>query len=160
MKVVTMSTAAFITPPPLPQAFASNTSHPKKNSARYYNICALVLMYSTHYYCQIVMTLRFSQQISEVYSNIKFHENEFSGSRVVPCRRTDGQTDMRNLTVAFRNFANALKTDCGKWMIHMDRRLLTERSSKQPLSSTYVISCVAKQQQILKRRILLSKVKA
>ena len=28
-------------------------------------------------------------------------------------RRTDGQTDMRNLIVAFRNFANALKvTGC------------------------------------------------
>ena len=36
-------------------------------------------------------------------------------------------------------------------MIHINRRLLTERSSKQPLSSTYVISCVAKQQQILKK---------
>jgi len=36
----------------------------------------------------------------------------------------------------------------------MDRRLLTDKSSKQynkPLSSTYVISSVAKQQQILEK---------
>jgi len=37
------------------------------------------------------------------YSNIKFHENIFSGSRVVAC----GQTDTTKLAVAFRNFANA-----------------------------------------------------
>jgi len=30
-------------------------------------------------------------------------------SRVVPCRRTDEQTDMTKLTAAFRNFANAPK---------------------------------------------------
>jgi hypothetical protein len=56
-------------------------------------------------------------QIFEKYSNIKCHENRFSGSRVVPCERTDtckgGQTDRRTdmtkLTVAFRNFANAPK---------------------------------------------------
>ena len=42
-------------------------------------------------------------------SNIKFHTNSFSGSRVVPCGRADGQTDMTELTVAFHNSANALK---------------------------------------------------
>jgi hypothetical protein len=49
----------------------------------------------------------------EKYSNIKFHENPSSGSRVVPSRltdgRTDGQTDMTKLMIAFRNFVNALK---------------------------------------------------
>jgi hypothetical protein len=49
------------------------------------------------------MKLEFSRQIFEKYSDIKFHENPFSGSRVVPC----GLTDMTKLTVAFRNFANA-----------------------------------------------------
>jgi len=47
------------------------------------------------------MKLEFSQQVSEKYSNIKFHENPPSGSPVVPCR----QTDMTKLTVALRNFA-------------------------------------------------------
>jgi hypothetical protein len=41
-------------------------------------------------------------------SNIKFHQNPSSGSRVVP----GGQTDMTKLIVAFRNFANAPKNVC------------------------------------------------
>ena len=53
------------------------------------------------------MKLEFSGQSLEKHSNTKFHENLFSGSRVVPCGRMDGQTDMTKLLVAFRNFANA-----------------------------------------------------
>jgi hypothetical protein len=34
----------------------------------------------------------FSRQIPEKKSNIKFHENPFGGSRVVPCGRKDGPT--------------------------------------------------------------------
>jgi hypothetical protein len=49
------------------------------------------------------MKLEFPRQILEKYSNIKFHENPSSRSRVVPC----GRTDMTKLTVGFRNFANA-----------------------------------------------------
>ena len=41
--------------------------------------------------------------------NIKFHQNPSSGSRVVPCRLTDGQTDMTKLIVTFRNYENAPK---------------------------------------------------
>jgi len=33
--------------------------------------------------------IEFSEQIFERYSNIKFHENPSSGSRVVPFERTD-----------------------------------------------------------------------
>ena len=57
----------------------------------------------TRYSCQILMELEFPRQIFEKYSNIKFHENPFSGSRVVLCWRTD----MTKLIVAFPNFANA-----------------------------------------------------
>jgi len=57
------------------------------------------------------MKLDLYQQIFEKYPNIKFHENPCSGSRTVPCGRTDGQTDMTKLIVAFRNFANAPKND-------------------------------------------------
>ena len=32
-----------------------------------------------------------------------------SGSRIVPCGRTDGRTDVTKLMVAFRNFVNASK---------------------------------------------------
>jgi len=51
------------------------------------------------------MKLEFSRQIFEKYSNIKFHENPSSVSRVVPYKRTD----MTKLIFAFRNFANAHK---------------------------------------------------
>ena len=53
------------------------------------------------------MKLEFSRQFSEKYSDIKFHKNPSSGSRVVARGRTDGQTDMAELIAAFRNFANA-----------------------------------------------------
>jgi hypothetical protein len=52
----------------------------------------------------------FSQNILEKYTNIKFHENPSTGSRVDSCGRTDGPTDMMNVIVASRNFANAPKT--------------------------------------------------
>ena len=57
------------------------------------------------------MKLEFSQQIFEKYLNIKFHENPSSGSRVVPCGRTDRQTDMMQLIVPFRYLANGPKND-------------------------------------------------
>ena len=40
---------------------------------------------------------------------IKFHENLSSGSRVVPCGRTDRRTVTTRLIVAFRSFASAPK---------------------------------------------------
>jgi hypothetical protein len=59
------------------------------------------------------MKLEFSRQIFEKYSNIKFHENLSTGSRVVPRGQTDRQTErqtgMTELTVAFHNFAKAPK---------------------------------------------------
>ena len=55
------------------------------------------------------MKLGFPPQILEKYPNIKFHENPFSGIRVVPCGQTDGRTEMTKLIVAFRNFAKAPK---------------------------------------------------
>ena len=49
----------------------------------------------------------------EKLSSMKFHENLSSESPVVPCgrvhRRTDGETDMTELIVAFRNSSNAPK---------------------------------------------------
>jgi hypothetical protein len=51
------------------------------------------------------MKHEFSWHIFEISSNLKFHENPSSWSRVVPC----GRTDTTKLKVAFRNFANAPK---------------------------------------------------
>jgi len=55
------------------------------------------------------MKLEPSRRIFEKCPNIKFNDNPPSGSRVATCGRTDVQTDITKLTVAFRNFANAPK---------------------------------------------------
>jgi len=51
------------------------------------------------------MKLEFSRHIFENSSDIKPHENPPSGSQLVPCGRTDGETEI----VAFRSFARAPK---------------------------------------------------
>jgi hypothetical protein len=48
------------------------------------------------------------------YSYNKFHENQTSGGRLVPCGQTDRQMDMTKLTVAFRNFASAPVNKMGR----------------------------------------------
>jgi len=53
----------------------------------------------------------FPRQIFEKRSNIKFHENPCSGSRVARCGRADRRiADMRKLIVAFRSLAKGPKT--------------------------------------------------
>jgi len=69
-----------------------------------------VPVFCTHYSCQVLIKLELSRQIFENYSNIKFHENSSTVSRVVPCGRIDGRTDMK-LIVYFPTFAKAPK----KW---------------------------------------------
>ena len=45
--------------------------------------------------------------------SFKFHENRPVGAELFGAdRETEGQTDLSNLIVAFRNFANAPKMDC------------------------------------------------
>jgi len=56
---------------------------------------------------RIQLNLNFSQQIFEKSSNAKFHENPSSESRVVPCGRKDGRTNMTKLKAVFRNFPYA-----------------------------------------------------
>ena len=59
------------------------------------------------------MKFEFPRHIFAKFSNTKFHENPSSGSRVVPCGRTDGRKegrkDMAKIIFAFRNFANEPK---------------------------------------------------
>ena len=80
--------------------------------------------------CPIVMKPEFYGQIFEKYKNIKFHENPSCGSRVVPCGRTDGQTDMTKLIVAFRNFANAPKKCFLKAYVYS----MSERSAQRSMT--------------------------
>jgi hypothetical protein len=53
--------------------------------------------------------LNFHWHIFEKYTNIIFHENPLSGSRVVPYGRTNEQIDITKVIVAMRNFANKLE---------------------------------------------------
>jgi hypothetical protein len=55
----------------------------------------LVFMQNTRYPCQILIKLDIARYIFEKYPNIKFHDNQASGSRVVPCGRT-GRHDEAN----------------------------------------------------------------
>jgi hypothetical protein len=54
--------------------------------------------------------LKFSGQIVEKYSNIKYNENKSSGSEGVPSGQTNGRTDITKLIVAFCNFVKAPKS--------------------------------------------------
>jgi len=52
----------------------------------------------------------FLERFSKISSNITFHENLSGGSRVVPCGRTDGQTNRHDKANSrFRNSAHAPK---------------------------------------------------
>jgi len=53
--------------------FVWKISYSKKNWARYGHKCILVFIWSTRYYCQILMKLEFSRYILEESSNIKFN---------------------------------------------------------------------------------------
>ena len=79
-----------------------NISHFKKNSARYCYKCKKSSCKVPLYFFRILMKLEFSRQIFVKSSIIKFNQDSSSGSRVVPC----GRTDIKKLIVAFRNFAN------------------------------------------------------
>ena len=56
-------------------------------------------------FCQILIIIKFSVQIFEKSSDIKFLRSLSSGSWVIPCGRW---TDLTRLIVSSRNFANAL----------------------------------------------------
>jgi len=64
--------------------------------------CILIFLWSTLHSCSI--SVRIFWPNFEKSSNIEFLENPSSGSRIVPC----GRTDMM-LIVAFRHFANKPK---------------------------------------------------
>jgi hypothetical protein len=57
------------------------------------------------------MSLEFSRQFFEKYSNFKLNENPSSGSRDVPCGETEERTDTdtTKLIVAFRYFVKGPK---------------------------------------------------
>jgi hypothetical protein len=70
-------------------SFVLNICHSKTSALRYKK--------NAHISCQIWMKIEFSWRIYKKYSNTKFHENSSSGSRFVPCKRTNGGTDRKTL---------------------------------------------------------------
>ena len=90
--------------------FVRNISHSKKNSARCYHKSTVVFTLSIRYYCQIVMKFGISStgvRKNPLLSNsmkIRSVGSEFRAER-----HADGWTDMTQLIVASRNFANASK---------------------------------------------------
>jgi hypothetical protein len=63
------------------------------NVLRFPKLYVYTGLHVSNYSCQILTKFDFYRQIFGKYSNTKFHENPSSGSRVVPC----GRTDMRKL---------------------------------------------------------------
>ena len=63
--------------------------------------------------------LEFSRQIFEKYSNITFHENPSSGSRVVPCGQTDIHDEANSrFFVILRNHLQTIYTNITKIATH------------------------------------------
>jgi hypothetical protein len=87
--------------------FVRNICHSTKNWLWYdKKKCIFVFMWSTRLFLSYLSeTWIFPVQLQK-YSNIKFHENPSSGSRVVPCVQTD-RHDKANSR--FPSFASALK---------------------------------------------------
>jgi len=69
--------------------YVRNIFHSKKNWARCDHKRTLAVTWNAHYSYHILIKLEFSRQIFAKYSNIKFHENPSSRSRVVPCGQRD-----------------------------------------------------------------------
>jgi hypothetical protein len=85
--------------------FVWNVSHSKKNLARYGQKYRNVFVYSTRYFCRTLIKVELLRHIFEKVSNIKFHQNPWTGSRVVPCGRTDGHDEAWNWAAANNRFS-------------------------------------------------------
>jgi dephospho-CoA kinase len=72
------------------------------------------------------MKTEFPRQVFEKYSNVKFHEEPYSGSRVVPNGQTDRQT-LRNF--AKRAYKHERKADLLQTELLIFRSLFIELQS-------------------------------
>ena len=67
----------------------------------------MYIQYRYYYYCQISMKLEYFDKFFEVYSILNSMTILPVGAEFFHANRTDRQTDMTKLIVAFRSFANA-----------------------------------------------------
>jgi hypothetical protein len=88
--------------------FVRNIFHSKKNSETYHHKCKQAFTSSNRYSCQILFKLRLSGQNSKNPQISNFMKIRSAGAGLFPA---DGQTDIRKLIVAVRNFAKAPKND-------------------------------------------------
>ena len=63
------------------------------------------------YSSRVLMKLEFFRHIFEKSSNVKFHENPSSWSRVVTCGQTGGETDLTKLIVLLAIWWRCLKSE-------------------------------------------------
>jgi len=83
--------------------FIWNISHSKKKWTRYDQKCILIFMWSTGYYCEILIKVEFSRKILEKnYLNSKFQENPSFGIRGRNSfTQEDGRTVMTKRIICF-----------------------------------------------------------
>ena len=81
--------------------FVWSIYHSEEKWAKYDHKCANVVTCTILFSLQILISFEMYAQVFNRYSNIIFHEHQSGGSRVVPCGRTDGSTDVTELMVTF-----------------------------------------------------------
>jgi hypothetical protein len=80
-----------------------NISHSKKNLARYCHKCKKSSGKVPVNFVGFWWIFNFLDRFSKKTLNIKFHENPSSGSRVIPCGRTDGHDEANSRLSHFLN---------------------------------------------------------
>ena len=117
-------------------------SHSKKNWAR----CDRNVQRSSPqavccapFYCHILMKLEFFEQIFEKYSNIEFHENQSSGSRVFPCKRAERHDEAK---ICFSQFCEPTNKDCQQchWQLVTSGRYSVFKNVPRPVCTVQHIN--------------------
>jgi hypothetical protein len=93
---------------------ASNNSHCKNNSQRYYSKCTSVFMSSTCYSCQMLTKLKFSRRVSkndQILSLMKIRpvRSEFFRANGQTDRQKNGQADITNVVIGYPEIIGLLK---------------------------------------------------
>jgi hypothetical protein len=91
------------------------------------------------------MEIEFSRQIFDKYPIIKFHENPSSGSRVVPCGRTErlDETNSRFSQFCEKRLNMKIRIVCTVFTVLIQRdcrTTLSEPSSSQPTKTRKALS--------------------
>jgi hypothetical protein len=83
-------------------------------------------MQSTRYSCSLEIKLQFSRHAIEKYSDIKFHKNVLSGSRIVPWGQLDRHDEASN---RFSQFCERAKNNRNRIQNTQDSAQVTQNDS-------------------------------